>query len=43
MSIYVCLDPTQWQLIVNKQTGQWGTEYNQSMDPRPRQDGHEHL
>ena len=23
---------TPWQLIVNKQTGQWGTEYKQEMD-----------
>lgn len=25
-------DPAQWQLIINKQTGQWGTVYNQAMD-----------
>src|ERR1700744_3324657 len=23
---------TAWQLIINKQTGQWGTEYNQDQD-----------
>lgn len=23
---------TPWQLIINKQTGQWGTEYKQTMD-----------
>ena len=23
---------TPWQLIINKQTGQWGTEYNQGQD-----------
>ena len=23
---------TPWQLIINKQTGQWGTEYNQAQD-----------
>jgi hypothetical protein len=23
---------TPWQLIINKQTGQWGTEYHQNMD-----------
>ena len=23
---------TPWMLIINKQTGQWGTEYNQAMD-----------
>ncbi len=28
-TLYVWLDPKQWQLIINKQTGQWGTEYNQ--------------
>ena len=22
----------RWMLIINKQTGQWGTEYNQAMD-----------
>ena len=21
-----------WQLVINKQTGQWGTQYDQSMD-----------
>ena len=31
-TLYVWLDPGQWQLIVNKQTGQWGTEYNQAQD-----------
>ncbi len=31
-TLYVWLDKTQWQLIVNKQTGQWGTEYNQGQD-----------
>jgi hypothetical protein len=25
-------DPEQWQLIINKQTGQWGLTYNQSRD-----------
>ena len=25
-------DPDHWQLIINKQTGQWGTEYNQGQD-----------
>ncbi len=23
---------SSWQLIINKQTGQWGTEYNQGQD-----------
>jgi len=31
-TLYVWLDKNQWQLIVNKQTGQWGTEYNQAQD-----------
>jgi hypothetical protein len=31
-TLYVWLDPGQWQLIVSKQTGQWGTEYNQGQD-----------
>lgn len=31
-TIYTLPGPNEWQLIVNKQTGQWGTEYN------PRQD-----
>jgi hypothetical protein len=25
-------DPDNWQLILSKQTGQWGLEYNQKMD-----------
>jgi hypothetical protein len=25
-------DPSAWQLIVNKQTGQWGTVYDQAQD-----------
>jgi len=31
-TLCVWLDPKQWQLIVNKQTGQWGTEYDKSQD-----------
>jgi len=31
-TLYVLLDPAQWQLVVNKQTGQWGTEYHQDQD-----------
>lgn len=32
-SLYVNLaDPNNWELIINKQTGQWGTEYNQGQD-----------
>jgi hypothetical protein len=25
-------DPNAWELVINKQTGQWGTKYDQSMD-----------
>jgi hypothetical protein len=25
-------DPENWQLIINKQTGQWGLTYRQNMD-----------
>jgi hypothetical protein len=25
-------DPDAWELVINKQTGQWGTQYNASMD-----------
>src|SRR5580658_6880062 len=25
-------DPDNWQLIINKETGQWGLEYNSRMD-----------
>jgi hypothetical protein len=31
-TIYTLPGASQWQLIVNKQTGQWGTEYNQGQD-----------
>jgi len=31
-SLYVWLDPQQWQLIINKQTGQPGLEYHQDLD-----------
>jgi len=31
-TVFVWLDPNQWQLIVNKQTGQWGLEYHQDRD-----------
>jgi len=31
-TIYTLPGATEWQLIVNKQTGQWGTEYNQRQD-----------
>ena len=24
--------PTGWKVIINKQTGQWGTEYNRELD-----------
>jgi len=31
-TLFVWLDADQWQLIVNKQTGQWGLDYDQSQD-----------
>jgi hypothetical protein len=31
-TLFVYLDPTQWQLVVSKQTGEWGLDYNQSHD-----------
>ena len=31
-TLYTLPGATEWQLIVNKQTGQWGTEYNQRQD-----------
>jgi len=31
-TLFVLLDETAWQLIVNKQTGQSGTEYHQEQD-----------
>jgi hypothetical protein len=31
-TLYTLPSMNSWQLIVNKQTGQWGTEYNQGQD-----------
>jgi len=31
-TIYSIPSETQWKLIINKQTGQWGTVYNQNQD-----------
>jgi len=31
-TIYVQVKPEPWQLIINKQTGQWGTAYNKDQD-----------
>ena len=31
-TLYSLPTATSWKLIINKQTGQWGTEYNQSQD-----------
>lgn len=31
-TIYTLPNENSWQLIINKQTGQWGTVYNQSQD-----------
>jgi hypothetical protein len=31
-TLYTLPSASQWMLIINKQTGQWGTEYNQEQD-----------
>jgi Protein of unknown function (DUF2911) len=31
-TLYVLPEANQWQLIINKQTGQWGTVYNEKQD-----------
>jgi len=31
-TIFVLPDEGKWQLIINKQTGQWGLSYNKNMD-----------
>jgi hypothetical protein len=31
-TLYTIPGPTSWKLIVSKQTGQWGTEYNADQD-----------
>ncbi len=31
-TVYALVNTTPWQLIINKQTGQWGTTYNQDQD-----------
>jgi len=31
-SLWTIPDPKQWQLIINKQTGQWGTNYDPKQD-----------
>ena len=31
-TLYTLLNKDRWQLIVNKQTGQWGTEYDEKQD-----------
>ncbi len=31
-TLYTLPTPTQWKLIINKQTGQWGTLYNPDLD-----------
>jgi Protein of unknown function (DUF2911) len=32
VSLYTLPSPQGWKLIINKQTGQWGTEYNEAQD-----------
>ena len=31
-------NPDQWDLIVNKKTGEWGLAYDKSAGPWPRED-----
>ena len=31
-TLYTLPGPNSWKLIINKQTGQWGTEYSQDQD-----------
>ena len=31
-TLFVYLDPNQWQLVVSKATGEWGLDYEQSHD-----------
>ena len=31
-TLFVYLDPKQWQLVISKQTGEWGLDYNPSRD-----------
>jgi len=31
-TVYTLPGETEWQLVINKQTGQWGTEYSQAQD-----------
>jgi len=31
-TLFVYLDPKQWQLVVSKDTGEWGLDYNPSHD-----------
>jgi hypothetical protein len=31
-TLYILASPDDWKLIVNKQTGQWGTDYNEAQD-----------
>ena len=32
VSLYSLIDEKTWKLVVNKQVGQWGTEYHQAQD-----------
>jgi hypothetical protein len=32
VTLYTLPNPNGWKLIINKQTGQWGTEYNEAQD-----------
>ena len=35
-TLYTVPGPTSWKLVVSKQTGQWGTEYQRGQGSRPR-------
>jgi hypothetical protein len=32
ISLYSLVDAKSWKLVLNRQVGQWGTEYNQGQD-----------
>ena len=40
-TLFVYLDPKQWQLVVSKATGEWGLDYDPRPRPGPSQDGDE--
>ena len=40
-TLFVWLDPQQWKLVINKQTGQLGTGISPGAGPGPRAHDHE--